>query len=429
MLLVYTQKLTPRISYIFKHICTRILAVEVQFSNTIEDYVSHAGPKLSYGKQPLGNELFIKSHGLLLQQGFDTVDIQVKAWEGTFGFFPTPGKSALPFDIFASSFYLLSRYEEYLPHVKDSFGRFMASESLAYKSGFLQQPIVDVWAYKFKDVLRDAFPDLVFPYKKLKIHTILEASQPFAFTQKGFFRTMVGYSNDIFRLQFKRLFERSQVIMGLRRDPYNNFKWIINRAKSNNMALTVFFILGESLNFRESLNTHRQQYKLLIKYVADYKEAGLIFSYDALGEYEILKDERDRMEEITNRSLESTINAQFLVNLPEIYRNLIELEIRNDFTMAYWDTIGFRAGTCTPFLFYDLDYEVKTPLIIHPIALSTNAFKGRYESEINKIVNNVLSSVEKVNGTFSMLFSNQDFGNSEKDQIWRTIFSETLARD
>ena len=37
--------------------------------------------------------------------------------------------------------------------------------------------------------------------------------------------------------------------------------------------------------------------------------------------------------------------------------------------MGYPDTIGFRASTCTPFLFYDLDFEVQTPLMIHPYQL------------------------------------------------------------
>ena len=56
------------------------------------------------------------------------------------------------------------------------------------------------------------------------------------------------------------------------------------------------------------------------------------------------------------------MNARFLVHLPDVPRHLVELEIQRDFTMVYRNAIGFRAGTCTPFLFYDLDFEIKTPL-------------------------------------------------------------------
>ena len=87
MFLVYTQKLTPRISYIFKHICLRILGVEVLFTSIIEEFISHTGPKISYGKKPIGNELFFQSYGLLEQQGFDFIEISVKKWENTIGFF------------------------------------------------------------------------------------------------------------------------------------------------------------------------------------------------------------------------------------------------------------------------------------------------------------------------------------------------------
>src|SRR5690606_36881709 len=106
--------------------------------------------------------------------------------------------SGLPFDIFSASFYMSARYEEYLPHVKDEVGRFMASESLAHKEGFLHQPIVDIWAYLFKDKLLDAFPKLIFPPKKLIVHPVIEAAQPYAYKQKAIFRTVVGYVNGFF---------------------------------------------------------------------------------------------------------------------------------------------------------------------------------------------------------------------------------------
>src|SRR5690554_5959012 len=161
MLLIHLDKITPRSTYVFKHICLDLLGLDVSFGNSLEAFIAHQGPKISYGKRPMGNELFFKSQGLLEQQGFESFDITVKKCDGTFGFFPVSGSSALPFDIFAASFYMLSRYEEYLPHVKDGKGRFMASESLAYKSGFLHQPVVDIWANKFKLKLLEQFPKLV----------------------------------------------------------------------------------------------------------------------------------------------------------------------------------------------------------------------------------------------------------------------------
>jgi len=428
MLLIYTQKITPRITYIFKHICLRILGIEVSFTSVVEELIAYNGPKLSYGKQPMGNEFFIQSHGLLLQQGFESEDIIVKPWEDTKCFFSVSDKSALPFDIFSASFYLLSRYEEYLPHVKDEIGRFPATESLGFTEGFLKQPVVDIWAYKFKDVLLESFPSLLFPSKKIIIHNIVQAREPFAYRQKGFFRSTIGFANDIFNFRIKNLTKRTRVILGLMKDPYNTFNWLIATIKKNKVKLSVFFLLGEATVFEESLNTNRKKFRMLIKFISDYKEVGLVFSFASLKDNELQKKEKLQMEDITNRSLKSSINDQYLVNLPDIYRNLVEIEIENDFTMFYDKIVGFRAGTCTPFLFYDLDYEIKTPLKIHPVSITTNAFKGKNTDEINKTVDEVLASVEKVNGTFTILFSNKDFYASEENKIWRTLFSEKLQQ-
>src|SRR5690606_37742325 len=111
---------------------------------------------------------------------------------------------------------------------------------------------------------------------------------------------------------------------------------------------------------------------------------------------------------------------------PDIYRPLIELEVKRDFTMVFRDTIGFRAGTCTPFLFYDWDYEIKTPLGVQPAAMTTLAFHKKYASDIEKTVNNLIATVAKVTGTFTIIFSNKDFTSTENNKVWRSIFSEKL---
>jgi len=78
MLLIYTQKITPRIIYIFKHICTHVLGLEIKFTTKIEEFIAHQGMKFSYGKKRLGNELFIQSTELLLEQGLSDVEVKVQ---------------------------------------------------------------------------------------------------------------------------------------------------------------------------------------------------------------------------------------------------------------------------------------------------------------------------------------------------------------
>ena len=83
MLLVYTHKVTPRLTYTFKHFFTRILQIQVEFTSKVEKFVAHNDLKLTYAKQPLGNEFFIKSEDLLFEQGINDIEIKIGALAGS----------------------------------------------------------------------------------------------------------------------------------------------------------------------------------------------------------------------------------------------------------------------------------------------------------------------------------------------------------
>lgn len=427
MLLVYTHKITPRLTYTFRHICKRILGLDVRFTSKVEDFIAHDSLKMSYSKQPLSNELFVRSNDLLFEQGLSDLDIHVHPWDDTKGFFSTGDRSDLPFDIFASSFYLLSRYEEYLPHVKDDYGRFMAKESLAYQHRFLSQPVVDIWAYKLRDVLKERFPDFKFEERHYKIQPVIDIPTAYYFRQKGLLRTIGGTLNDLGRFKLKQLYQRYLVLMGFKRDPYDTFKWIITLQKKSNFKFMVLFLIGDFSTFDKNISTNKKEFIALIKSVADYCDVGIKASYFSLEDISILKKEKLKMESITNTDLKAVRHSFSKLNLPKSYRNLVELEINQDFTMGYIDTLGFRAGTCTPFQFYDLDYEVQTPLQINPYHCLDFALL-KYQSQLDKTehLQKLIAEVKAVNGTFVPIFHNYSFSDLERWKGFRSLFKLIL---
>ena len=70
-----------------------------------------------------------------------------------------------------------------------------------------------------------------------------------------------------------------------------------------------------------------------------------------------LKKEISRLNDITSGSIIMSRFHYLRFSLPESYQILIEAGIKEDYSMGYVDRIGFRAGTCTPFYFYDLNNE------------------------------------------------------------------------
>ena len=427
MLLIYTHKVTPRVKYIFKQICTRILGISVSFTSKIEEFIAHDGLKMSYAKQPLAKELFIRSHDLLHEQGLTSLTINVNDWGDTKCFFPTGDKSHLPYDIFSASFFLLTRYEEYLPHVQDNYGRFVAEESLAHKHGFLQQPVVDVWAYKFMTVLRSFYPDFVPTKRAYQIQPIIDVPMAYDYKQKGIMRTVGGTLFDFGRLKFKRLYNRYSVLFGFKKDPYNTFNYIINRQKQSGNKFIMFFLIGNYSTYDKNVNIQNKNFVSLIKSVADYCKVGLKVSFFALESIELLKEEKRTMEEVINTPLEGSRHSFSKINIPESYRNLVELEIKEDYTMGYVDTIGFRAGTCRPFLFYDIDYEAQTPLLLNTFHVIDSALlKHNSLLDKKKTLNEVIREVKKVNGTFTPVFHNYTFSDESKWKGFKELFNTII---
>lgn len=427
MLLVYTHTVSPRLNYIFKQICTRILGIEVSFTTKIEDFISHDSLKMSYTRQQLGTEFFVKSHDILFEQGLSDIDLNMHQWDSTKCFYYIGEKSVLPFDIFAASFYILSRYEEYLPQVKDKYGRFIATESLAYKEGFLHQPVVDIWAYKFKDVLQELFPDYKFPKKTYSIKPVIDVPAAFQYKYIGFLRGIGGIIRDVFQLKLGRLYTRFAVLFGLKHDPYDTYKYIINRQKNSEYKFLFFFLIGAYSTHDKGINANNKLFRALIKHVADYCYVGLKATYFAIENVEILKKEKNQMESILNFSLDAVRNSYSKLNFPNSYRNQVDLEIKEDYTMGYPDHVGFRAGTCTPFLFYDLDYETQTPLLINNYHVMDYALlKHRSTLDKKKVLNEIIAEIKKVNGQFVPVFHNYTFSQSVRWAGYKELFNLIL---
>ena len=427
MLLVYTHKITPRLTYAFKHIVTRVLGVPVNFTSTVEEFIAHESIKMSYTKQPLSSEVFVKSHDLLFEQGLSDVDINVQDWDNTKGFFSTSEKSSLPYDIFAATFYLLSRYEEYLPHVKDEYGRFTATESIAFKNGFLQQPVVDIWAYKLKAVLQEQFPDFEFPKRQYSIKPVIDVPSAYHYRLKGIMRTLGGTLKDLVGFKLKSLYFRYAVLLGLKHDPYDTFKYIVNRQKQSPYKFLFFFLIGDYSTYDKGINIQKKKFVSLIKHISDYCKVGLKVSYFALEDAAILKKEKQRMESVINTTLTASRNSFSKLNLPESYRNLVQLEVQEDYSMGYVNQLGFRAGTCTPFFFYDLDYEIQTPLKICSYHLLDYALlKHQSLLDKKKVLKELITEVKQVNGELVTIFHNYTFSASERWKGYKELFNMIL---
>jgi len=429
MILIYTHKITPRIRYIFKHIFTRTLLIPVDFTVKVEEFVAHNGPKLSYTKVPLGNEFFIKGNPLLFEQGVNDLEINVQKWDDVPCFFATGSKSAIPFDIFAASFYLISRYEEYLPHVKDTHGRYTAPESLAFNHGFLEKPVVDIWAYKLLAKIKEKYPDYKYQDRAYEYISTIDIDNAFAYKHKSFLRTFGGFVTDLFKLRLLDVWYRFTVLLNITKDPFDNFQQILKIRRTKEIKTIFFASIGDYTTFDTNVSASKNKYRLLIKDLVDYAVVGLHPSYFTMKDAALLKKEKARLENITNNPVIRSRQHYLRFNLPETYQQLIDLEIAEDHSMGYASRVGFRAGTCTPFYFYDLDFEIQTPLKVFPFALMDTTLndymKLTPKQSLGKI-RDLKNEVKAVNGTFITLFHNESLSNHLRWRGWRRLYESMI---
>lgn len=429
MLLVYTPKITTRLTYVFKQFFTRILLIDIQFTTKVDKFVAHNGPKITYAKQPLGNEFFIQSSTLLFQQGVNDIEIKVSDWEDTKCFFKVSEKSIVPFDVFAASFYLLSRYEEYLPHVKDKHERFSAHESLAFKNNFLDKPVIDIWANKVLKLLKERFVDVDFKTKQFKFISTIDVDSAYCFKHKGIIRNVGGFVKDIATLKFKNLWNRLLVLSNFRKDPFDTFNWLLKMKKRHELEMVFFFLVSEYTTHDKNISVNNSHFQSLIKSVADYTPVGLHPSYFTMRNEHKLKKEKKKLEAIINTPITKSRQHFLRVDLPETYQNLVDLEIFEDYSMGYAQHFGFRAGTCTPFYFYDMEYEIQTPLKLTPFAVMDVTLKDYLQYSNRKTLATILElakEVKKVNGTFVTLMHNETFDKFSRFKNWSIMYEKMI---
>ena len=113
------------------------MQVDFEITTDAEKFRLYDGVKINYSTNRITTEeVCLESTELLFEKGIHPQTIDCFKINNYKAFFKTEGAN-FPFDIFAASFYLLSRYEEYEPHEKDMYGRYAHENSIAFKEGFL----------------------------------------------------------------------------------------------------------------------------------------------------------------------------------------------------------------------------------------------------------------------------------------------------
>jgi hypothetical protein len=167
----------------------------------------------------------------------------------------------------------------------------------------------------------------------------------------------------------------------------------------------------------------------LITSIASTYKVGLHPSWASGDHPQLLKKEKSWLEKITEQSIKLSRQHYIRFTLPATYRQLLSAEILEDYSMGYATVNGFRASVATPFYWYDLKNDVKSPLRVHPFCfMDANAFfeeKKSPEEAFNDLMR-YLEVVRSVGGTMITIWHNPFLGTDPLFEGWREVYEQFI---
>jgi hypothetical protein len=422
---IFTTSDVPRLRYIADVILREILGLSWEV--VTDKRKLGKSPVINYSNENISGSFKIIPDSLLFETGIRNHET-VTEWKGLPVFFQTPALSDLPFDIFAASFFMITRYEEYLGFESDEFGRFKASSSIALKNGFLLRPVIDLWAKELAKSLITRFQNLAFRRNVYKSLLTIDVDEPFAYLGKDIFRCVGGLLKDLSKRSGKAGARYRTVAKG-EKDPYDVFDYIFDSADKINTEARFFIPVGDHSAYDKNPSWQNDDYRKLIAKISNKFITGLHPSFVASGNLSSLQTEINRLKSILSKDILSSRSHFIRIRFPDYYKNLAKSGITEDYSMGYPDEPGFRAGIARPFFFYDVSEERRTELKIIPFQVMDGTlihYKKLDPGASDEIIARLIDETRKAGGLFVSIWHNTSLLDNPEKKGWRESFENML---
>lgn len=426
MILIYSDTITPRLAYVADLVFDEMNGISYSLTDDLIQFHGFKGKKIFYSdKKPAENTYWIKASGFLSQHGVEPFVPGCIELNAIPVLFPSDQSDAVGFDVFSAVFYMVSRYEEYLPFKKDKHKRFMSYSGIGAKYGFNEKPVVHYWVAMLLKTLKiktGESGNKSFGYKRIITFDIDNA---WAIVHKGFIRAIGSLLRSVVHLRFGDLVRKISVHLRIATDPFDTYALINRYSHKHHFKPVFFFLLGRKSHYDRNIDPKSRHLKKLIRKTGHEYHVGIHPSYRSNSHPNLLINEIDLLKKILKRKIRISRQHYLKLQFPFTYQNLIRLGIEEDYSMGFADRCGFRAGIAHPFYFYDLTTDAKTNLRIFPFQVMDATLK-RY-LKLNPLqamekINEMICRVKEVNGTFIAVWHNESLSEWKEWKQWRTVF-------
>lgn len=321
-------------------------------------------------------------------------------------------------DYFGIIFFLLVRYEEHFEGAKDAHERFPAQRNMLVQLNLQEEPVVDILV---KDIWEKAQIDYSEVLNSYRLLPSFDIDVAWAYKNRSFVRSAGAM------LKGKRPVERLKVLSGVQKDPYDTYDQIIEIAEENDCIC--FFLLGDWGKYDKNIHWKNKALRGLINRLKDHVEVGIHPSYGSYLNEGLVRGEIDRLQTITNAEVINSRQHFLRLQLPETYGILESCGIKNDYSMGFADSIGFRAGTSFSHYYFDLRTNKRGNLKITPFVYMDSALKDylKLSPEVSrKKISELTNKVKSVGGTFCFIWHNSSIHNTDEWEEWGAVLNHTL---
>ncbi len=370
-------------------------------------------------------------HGILFEYGIKDYFIEVNQHECYLKMFFKNTKGDVPFDLFGAAFWLLSRYEEYLPFKTNKYNVFDYRSSLAWQNNFIDLPLVSIWINELSGFLKKQFPDLQLAKKKCSFKVTIDVDNAYKFKHKGLARTLAGIAADIWYWKPTQLKQRFKTLFFNQEDEFDCYDFLIESNRKLRAHIIYFFLLGDYGLNDKNHSANSFKFQQLIKHLSDYSEIGIHPSFASNASINQLKIEIARLKQIIHKEVNNSRQHFGMLLFPNTYQALLASGIQNDYSLGYTNLNGFRASFASPFNWYDLRNEEETSLTLHPFCLNDAALQADFTKnhcEPAETFRKYHELIVRYGGEFVIIFHNDILSNTTQGKKWQQFYQLIISQ-
>ncbi|MBN1422180.1 MAG: polysaccharide deacetylase family protein [Planctomycetes bacterium] len=339
-------------------------------------------------------------------------------------------------DIIASAYFLLTRYEEMVrPDVRDLHGRFPGQQSIAFRGGMIERPLVDEYAALLRGWLESCGASCPAPDPRLRLfvtHDVdhIDFCRPWWSRLKADVKRLLGGGAKPARRP--RPSSREGVLE-------ESFERLEHLDRTRTMPPIYFFLGSAPADVNGNYDVLSKPVRRLLRRLIEGGAAiGLHLSYEAGKDIGAIAEEKRNLEDAAGIPIRR--NRHHYLRWQEIEDGyaLAAAGIDWDSTLAYADVAGFRLGTARPIPLFDpkacrpMGIE-EHPLIVMDRTLHKTIYMNLgYEGALEKL-RTLVRNAARLGGEFVVLWHNNEFtadANTYLGQLYEDMLSfEEFARE